>query len=269
MDPFHFFYVVGNFDPELFSLRLGHFSGGRSPCWVYYLCPDRHKGRGVIIVFVRHAKAQERKPGFPDMDRALTDRGKCMVSEALPYLKKQLKRDQRIHIFTSPAARALQTAQIISTRLGLKHPMVQLEDVYTGETEALFRELALLPDDSCAIVVGHEPYLGQFCKEIIGEQIVFRKIGMAGLSRSQASPLKAVISWLYRAERDSTDNVMIIPNNDFLSIMDFQHVMRQSLHAIIDARNEFMKHSGYPNTVFQCSWSKLDFLLRLFQVAPI
>ncbi len=154
------------------------------------------------IFFIRHAKARERNPALPDAGRELVEKGRRETLEAIPYLKKQLKPGQEIHIFTSPAARALQTTQLIAKGLGLTQIPVQLDGIYTGETEALFRELAALPEASCALVVGHEPYLGSFCGMISGESISFKKSGMAGFSRTGSDPLRAARFWLHRAEAD-------------------------------------------------------------------
>ena len=152
------------------------------------------------IVFIRHGEAEAQRPDRPDMARELVEDGRSRTSEAALFLKKRLNPKHRVHIFSSPAARALQTAQLVAKELGMKRPLAQLEGIYTGERDALFRELAALPEDSCALVVGHQPYLGEFCQALGGEHIHFRKSGMAGFTRTQTHPLQAARTWLYLAE---------------------------------------------------------------------
>lgn len=152
------------------------------------------------IFFIRHAEAQERSPTLPDDARELTEKGRRKTLKSIPLFKRRLKTGQDIHIFTSPAARALQTAQMLANELRLDQSLIRLDCIYTGDPEPLFHELTALPEDACILVVGHEPYLGSFCSMISGEPVYFRKNGMAGFSRIGTNPLRAVRVWLYRAE---------------------------------------------------------------------
>lgn len=65
-----------------------------------------------LLFLIRHAKSSWDDPAQPDKDRPLNDRGRCdapKIGERLA--KRDLKPDL---ILSSPAVRALETAEIIA-----------------------------------------------------------------------------------------------------------------------------------------------------------
>ena len=66
------------------------------------------------------------------------------------------------HLFSSPAARALETAKILRELL---REMVAVkicdELLPDAPPDKLFPELATLPEEACVLCVGHEPNLGE------------------------------------------------------------------------------------------------------------
>lgn len=69
------------------------------------------------LIFVRHGRAEEPDPDFPDFERSLTTRGK-KVSEQMA--KILLEKEKKPELFiTSPAFRAYETAMIFARVFGL------------------------------------------------------------------------------------------------------------------------------------------------------
>jgi phosphohistidine phosphatase len=71
-----------------------------------------------ILLLVRHAKSSKSEPALPDKDRPLNDRGKRDATKMGERLaKREVGPDL---ILSSPAKRALKTAQIIAKKLDYK-----------------------------------------------------------------------------------------------------------------------------------------------------
>lgn len=111
-------------------------------------------------ILFRHGIAMDRQ----DWDgeealRPLTAEGRRKTRKALAGLRRQGARPT--HVFSSPLARALQTAQLAQEVFGLRED-IQVRDELLSDApaEVLLAVIASLPGDACAIFVGHEPHLG-------------------------------------------------------------------------------------------------------------
>ncbi len=109
------------------------------------------------LYIVRHAKAEDTKLGMKDFDRCLTQRGKEQASQVSKILHKQsVKVDV---ILSSPAARALTTAQIIAR--GIHYPINEIQeipDMYEASVEDLLEIISMIePNCNSAMLVGHNP----------------------------------------------------------------------------------------------------------------
>ncbi len=106
------------------------------------------------LYLVRHAQAED---GFPDFERRLTEAGRERTRLLARYLKPFLE-DARM--VSSPAPRALETAQILHERIGLKAGLVQDRVLYDGGLGAIATMVESLKYP-VAVVVGHEPTLSE------------------------------------------------------------------------------------------------------------
>jgi len=92
------------------------------------------------LFLVRHAKSSRDDPSLPDRDRPLDDRGKM---DAPKMGKRLAKRDVKPDLLvSSPALRALTTAQLIAEELGCKRKDIVVDD----------RLYASSPDDLLAVI---------------------------------------------------------------------------------------------------------------------
>lgn len=111
-------------------------------------------------ILFRHGIAVERADWAGEESlRPLTAEGRKKTRKALAGLRRLGARPT--HVFSSPLARALQTAQLAQEVFGMRD-QVQVANALLSEAppEESLAILAALPADACAILVGHEPHLG-------------------------------------------------------------------------------------------------------------
>jgi len=118
------------------------------------------------LFLVRHAKSSRNEPALQDKDRPLNNRGK----RDAPKMGKRLAKREAIPdlILSSPAKRALKTAQLIAKKLDYKlQDIVVDERLYaTGADELLhlIRKLGAKPKS--VMLVGHNPELTELAHHL-------------------------------------------------------------------------------------------------------
>jgi phosphohistidine phosphatase len=121
------------------------------------------------IFFVRHAKSSWDDTSLPDIDRPLNDRGK----RDAPRMGKRLaKRDVKVDlILSSPANRAITTAQIIADKLDYKLKDIVADDrLYPGDVDDLLNIIHKLSDKlDRVMLVGHNPVLAELAHRLSSE----------------------------------------------------------------------------------------------------
>jgi phosphohistidine phosphatase len=104
-----------------------------------------------------------------DPERALTQHGRVRVEQVAEQLLSELPAPPQ-RMFTSPYARARETASIAGKILGV--PVEQLSELAAGEASpaALLAALcALAPPATRLMIVGHAPDLTDLVSELTGE----------------------------------------------------------------------------------------------------
>ncbi len=118
------------------------------------------------LFLVRHAKSSRNEPALQDKDRPLNNRGK----RDAPKMGKRLAKREVMPdlILSSPAKRALKTAQLIAKKLDYKlQDIVVDERLYaTGADELLhlIRKLGAKPKS--VMLVGHNPELTELAHHL-------------------------------------------------------------------------------------------------------
>ena len=118
------------------------------------------------LFLVRHAKSSRDEPALPDKERPLNDRGK---RDAPKMGERLAKRDVAPDlILSSPAKRALKTAQIIAKKLDYKVADIVVDErLYaTGADELLrvIRKLGAKP--KTVMLFGHNPELTELAHRL-------------------------------------------------------------------------------------------------------
>ena len=123
-------------------------------------CEPGRTGCGMKTLFlIRHAKSSWDDPALPDKDRPLGDRGR---RDAPKMGKRLAKRDVTPDlILSSPARRALTTAEIIAKKLDYKLKDIVVDDrLYASEADGLLNVIHKLGDKLERVMLfGHNPEL--------------------------------------------------------------------------------------------------------------
>ena len=130
-------------------------------------CPGGYCMKTLFLV--RHAKSSWDDPALPDKDRALNDRGK---RDAPKMGKRLAKRDVAPDlILSSPARRALTTAELIARKLDYKLKDIVVDDrLYAGAADDLLEVIQKLGDKLESVMLfGHNPELTELAHRLSSE----------------------------------------------------------------------------------------------------
>jgi len=156
------------------------------------------------LFIIRHAIAEPLgKPNeFSDDRRALTDEGRNRMREIVKGLTKLGV--QIDLIITSPLVRAIETAEIVSTGLGLNKKDIRqtLNLAPGGSIESLFAEIKTHAEAEAVALVGHQPDLGNIISKIINGDdgdvaIQLKKGGVCCIDVAETVPtIRGAVAWL-------------------------------------------------------------------------
>ena len=110
-----------------------------------------------LLVLVRHGKAEPKGPEG-DLARELTPDGVAALEEAYPHMFATLEPVGELELWSSPAARAERTAEVVADALGVD-PMdiVVHESLYEQDEDGFLSELSCV-DGGTVVAVGHVPF---------------------------------------------------------------------------------------------------------------
>ena len=147
------------------------------------------------LYFFRHGHAEEADgPEFDDFTRRLTDKGiERTKAAARALLKLGVKPTT---LFSSPRARARQTADILAQVLGVTVDV--REEVGFGFTIDHIGPLIAETETNAEVMfVGHEPDLSATVSKLVsGGEIVMKKGGMARVDLFSRAPLRGALIWV-------------------------------------------------------------------------
>jgi phosphohistidine phosphatase len=117
------------------------------------------------LVLLRHAAAEAARPGLPDIDRALTPRGR---DEALDAARCIAAARLRIDcLLVSPALRARETATLVAGELDISEPAHIESALYPGKPDELLQSLRLCaPGIGTVLMIGHNPGLSELAQRL-------------------------------------------------------------------------------------------------------
>ena len=121
------------------------------------------------LLLIRHAKSSWDDLALPDKDRLLDDRGK---RDAPKVGKRLAKRDVKPDlILSSPARRALRTAEIIARKLAYKLKNIVVDDrLYAVRADDLLKVIHKLGDKlKCVMLFAHNPELTALAHRLSSE----------------------------------------------------------------------------------------------------
>ena len=130
-----------------------------------------------FLVLLRHGIAEDAKEGQDDLDRQLTDKGRRRMESIAAGLARVFPEAEAI--YSSPAIRAMQTAEPVAKAYDLK---IQKSDALAPGSPP--RRLVDEVKFDYAIFVGHEPTLSSLMLELTGLRgnIELKKGGCYGIA---------------------------------------------------------------------------------------
>ena len=191
------------------------------------------------LILVRHGKADSRDTVPEEMRRQLTKQGIKEIEKLLPALHGRLGGLQ-LRFYTSALPRASQTADIIADFMEAE-PAEQADWVENGDFDGLISALQKLDPHLTPVIVGHEPHLSAWCRQLCGYEIPFRKGGAVGL-RVTPQPLGAKPEWTLLPGR-------LKVNSDGEALREFRKILRFNCHAVFALLQNFLANPGDANAV--------------------
>ncbi|NLJ70502.1 MAG: hypothetical protein GX328_03435 [Clostridiaceae bacterium] len=146
------------------------------------------------IILVRHAKA-EHSFGKTDRERNLTPEGIRMFETKAQVLAEKLSGQEDIVIWSSPANRAQETADIIAENLQTRAARDVEQSIYYGDFEDIFSKFELLDLATTLIIVGHQPSLSYWSGYLSGHSVPYSTGDMACFEVISLEPLYAELVW--------------------------------------------------------------------------
>ncbi len=126
------------------------------------------------LIFLRHGKAAPASIDKTDSQRPLTDDGREKLEAHYPIFARYLTLTGACQVWTSEKTRARQTAQVLCRYMPSVTP-----EVKSFLTEADFgdfrRAIGKCKEEDTIVVVGHEPTLSNWVREITGLDMHFKK----------------------------------------------------------------------------------------------
>lgn len=153
------------------------------------------------IILYRHAMAEEKENVSEDDLRALSIRGKRLLSKSADGFKTMLGKKKKVVVYSSPKLRARETAEILSQELEVDRP-IYLDFLATGGNIRLVRSiLNEIEPSTVAVLVGQQPFLSIWSQELSGIFIPFKK-GSAACFKfpdEEVGEPKAELRWYMQA----------------------------------------------------------------------
>ena len=159
------------------------------------------------LILVRHGVAEDRRLFQDDRARELTQEGREKLRPTLDAIRDHLPAGASIHLVSSPALRARQTAELIAQSIG-HEGIQQLPWIYAGGAD----ELALLLSDvqkdedggeggvHVLILAGHQPHLSIWSAELLNRPLMFKKGGAAAFQLDGRKSRPARLLWSLRTQ---------------------------------------------------------------------
>lgn len=147
------------------------------------------------LVLVRHAKTQARNPELIDKDRQLTRAGRYSIEARFP-ISLQLLADEdaaEVKVWSSPALRAMQTAEVVAHALGVDGIEVR-DSLYANSVDAFMTEL--VEEQGTVIAVGHNPFMDELYARLSGAPQGMGTGAMASFGFAATDDPASVGSWL-------------------------------------------------------------------------
>jgi phosphohistidine phosphatase len=155
------------------------------------------------VYILRHAIAENRRPGRLDAERRLTAQGRDKLRQVLHVARAAGVKPSLI--LTSPYKRAAETAEIAAEVLRSTNPIVQSDALLPSSSpEAVWRLIHSNSEESAILLAGHEPLLGETASYLLGAPRLLIDLKKSALLRidveESAGEPRGMLQWLLTAK---------------------------------------------------------------------
>lgn len=158
------------------------------------------------LYLLRHAKSNWDDASLSDFDRPLNDRG----LRTAPFMGELMAtRSLRpAAIVSSPAKRAMQTAELLKSSSGFDLPIRFDERIYDASLQNLLEVVSELPTEAdSGLLVGHNPGMEAIVRYLTGEIQSMPTAALAGINLG-------IDQWADVSERVGTLEFVIRPKDE-------------------------------------------------------
>lgn len=151
------------------------------------------------IYLLRHAIAENARPGLKDAERAVTEEGRQKLKRVLERARGAgVKPDV---ILSSPYRRALETAEIAADSLKYDGKIVQTSAlVPDGNPRHAWEEIRSRKSESAILLASHEPLMSSLLAHLLASPALMVDMKKAGLCRIDCDRFgqepRCVLKWL-------------------------------------------------------------------------
>ena len=146
-----------------------------------------------MLVLVRHGAPEATSPTGSDLDRRLTDSGARSLRAAYPRTFALLGDNPSVSVWSSPAVRALETADVVAAAVGVEDIEVR-QSLYAQDGAAFIAELEA-SDAPCVIAVGHAPFVDTMAARLVGSCPSFGKGTVAAIDLPEGPSGRGNLRW--------------------------------------------------------------------------
>ena len=145
------------------------------------------------LVLVRHGAPEAAAASGADLDRRLTASGARALRTAYPRTFALLGDDAQVEVWSSPAVRALETADVVAASTGAQDIEVH-QSLYAQDMAAFLAELEA-SDALVVAAVGHAPFVDNLATRLLGQCPSFGKGTAVAIDLPDGASGRGVLRW--------------------------------------------------------------------------
>lgn len=146
-----------------------------------------------MLVLVRHGAPEAVSASGSDFDRRLTPSGVRALEQAYPHTFGLLADGLEAVVWSSPAVRALETAQVVADVVDA--PGIEAHDsLYAQDLPAFLGELEAARAET-VVAVGHAPFVDLAATRLVGTAPTFDKGGVAAIELPEGPHAPGRLRW--------------------------------------------------------------------------
>lgn len=198
------------------------------------------EGTIMRLIMLRHGKAVDADNNTADDERTLSREGRAQLEKYYPTLAHYLRQLPACQVWTSPLVRARESADILCRYLPQVSPRT-MPFISTPSFSALSRALTACQMDDTVVLIGHEPFLSDWVRQMTGLETHFRKGRGMLLYLQPDQPDRAIAISPLDFDAMAGLRTYLLPLD--VALVD---IIRSQHDQIEDARRHFLSDSSNP-----------------------